>query len=780
LDGLVATAAPFKRGAPFLASAAQGQPVKLGITTMERLDCEASRHGAKSQVTDSDHCRSRCQIGAANIIAAFTAALLGCAVLIAASQPAQAEYRQQKLIGTGTSEGFAEQGFSVGMSSDGNTAIVGGPQDGYNGVGGLGVGAAWVFTRNNGVWTQQGTKLAGNDAAAGFAVQGISVALSADGNTAAVGGPDDNPHGAVWVYTRSNGVWTQQGPKLVGTDLTPDAAQLGESVALSADGNTLIAGAPVDANAVGSAVVYVRSNGVWTQQGPKLVGTGGAADNEQGWSVALSADGNTAAIGEYIESQSPGIGGTWVFTRTNGIWTQQGPKLVGTNSSGNQQGYSVALSANGNTLAIGGPNDNTQTFEGAVWVFTRNSGAWTQQAKVVPTDFIVSAAMGWSVALSADGNTVLAGGPRDNYSFGIGAAWLFTQSNGVWTQQAKLVGAGAIGGPNQGLSVALSSDGRTAIVGGPKDNPQQDIDQYAGAAWVFAATATHDFNGDGKSDIAWRDGGGDIAFWMMNGAAVTSSGGVGGVPGTWSIVGQRDFDGDGKADLLWHDTSGNTAMWFMNGAAISSAVGVGNIPTNWSVVGVADFNGDGLGDLLWRDGAGDTAVWLMSGATIMSSAGLGNVPNTWTVVGTGDFDGDGKADILWRDNLGNTAIWFMNGTTVASTASLGSIPNWSVVGTGDFNGDAKSDIVWRDGGGNTAIWLMNGAAILTVAALGDVPTTWSIAQTGDYNGDGLSDLLWRDTSGNTVTWFMNGTTISSTGSIGNIPIVWTVQGTNAD
>ena len=381
---------------------------------MERLDCEASRRVVKSQVTRLDHCRSRCQIGAANIIAAFTAALLGCAVLIAASQPAQAEYRQQKLIGTGTSEGFAEQGFSVGMSSDGNTAIVGGPQDGYNGVGGLGVGAAWVFTRNNGVWTQQGTKLAGNDAAAGFAVQGISVALSADGNTAAVGGPDDNPHGAVWVYTRSNGVWTQQGPKLVGTDLTPDAAQLGESVALSADGNTLIAGAPVDANAVGSAVVYVRSNGVWTQQGPKLVGTGGAADNEQGWSVALSADGNTAAIGEYIESQSPGIGGTWVFTRTNGIWTQQGPKLVGTNSSGNQQGYSVALSANGNTLAIGGPNDNTQTFEGAVWVFTRNSGAWTQQAKVVPTDFIVSAAMGWSVALSADGNTVLAGGPRDN------------------------------------------------------------------------------------------------------------------------------------------------------------------------------------------------------------------------------------------------------------------------------------------------------------------------------------------------------------------------------
>ena len=80
-----------------------------------------------------------------------------------------------------------------------------------------------------------------------------------------------------------------------------------------------------------------------------------------------------------------------------------------------------------------------------------------------------------------------------------------------------------------------------------------------------ANTRTHDFNGDGKSDIVWRDSSGNVAFWLMNGATMSSSGGVGGVPATWSIVGQRDFNGDGKADLLWRDTSGNTAMWFMNG-----------------------------------------------------------------------------------------------------------------------------------------------------------------------------------------------------------------------
>jgi hypothetical protein len=292
---------------------------------------------------------------------------------------------------------------------------------------------------------------------------------------------------------------------------------------------------------------------------------------------------------------------------------------------------------------------------------------------------------------------------------------------------------------------------------------------------------THDFNGDGYSDIAWSDGNGDFAFWLMNGTAVLSSGGIGGIPSPWSIVGQRDFNGDGKSDLLWRDASGNTAMWFMNGTSASSTASVGTIPTNWTVVGVADFNGDGIGDLLWQDAGGNVALWLMNGPTVMSAAGVGNVPpNTWTVVGTGDFDGDGMADILWRDNLGNTAIWFMNGAAITSTGGLGTIPtNWSVVGTGDFDGDGKSDIAWRDTAGDTAIWLMNGATISSAGGIGTVPTTWSIVQTGDYNGDGMSDLLWRDTSGNTAMWFMNGTTVASAGSVGNIPTTWIVQSANA-
>jgi hypothetical protein len=241
-----------------------------------------------------------------------------------------------------------------------------------------------------------------------------------------------------------------------------------------------------------------------------------------------------------------------------------------------------------------------------------------------------------------------------------------------------------------------------------------------------ALALTHDFNGDGKSDIGWRDGSGDLALWLMNGATVLSSGGIGGLSAAWSMVGQRDFNADRMADLLWRDSSGDTSIWFMNGTTVASSASVGNISTTWTVVGVADFNGDGIGDLLWRDSSGDIAVWLMNGATVMSSAALGNVPSAWTVFGTGDFNGDGMSDILWQDNLGNTAIWFMNGTAVASSASVGNIPTWSVVGTGDFNSDGKSDIVWRDGSGNTAIWLMNGASVLTAGSLGNIATTWSL------------------------------------------------------
>jgi hypothetical protein len=287
----------------------------------------------------------------------------------------------------------------------------------------------WIHKRNGGVWTQQGNKLIGTGAV-GNAAQGVSVALSANGNTAIVGGPTDSSGtGAAWVYTRAGDRWIQQGVKLVGTGAVGSAGQ-GRSVAASGDGNTVIVGGVTDNGGSGAAWIYTRAGDHWTQQGGKLVGTGAVGSAGQGISVALSADGNTAMVGG--AGDNGGVGAAWLYTRSGGAWTQQGSKLVGTGAVGNSgQGNSVSLSADGNTAVVGGVGDNSNS--GAAWVHTRGSGVWTQQgSKLVGTGAVGHAKQGSSVSLSADGNTAIVGGLADN---GVtGAAWVHTRRGNDWSQ----------------------------------------------------------------------------------------------------------------------------------------------------------------------------------------------------------------------------------------------------------------------------------------------------------------------------------------------------------
>jgi uncharacterized protein YdbL (DUF1318 family) len=177
------------------------------------------------------------------------------------------------------------------------------------------------------------------------------------------------------------------------------------------------------------------------------------------------------------------IGAMWVYTRNRGLWTQEGSKLVGTGAVGPAlQGYSVALSGDGNTVIVGGYNDASGT--GAAWVYTRNSqGLWTQQgSKLIGIGAVGPSLQGYSVALSGDGNTAIVGGIDDNSS--IGAMWVYTRSSGVW-KGSKLVCIGAVGPSEQGWSVALSDDGSTAIVGGPIDNDGYPRDGGGGSATIY-------------------------------------------------------------------------------------------------------------------------------------------------------------------------------------------------------------------------------------------------------------------------------------------------------
>ena len=243
--------------------------------------------------------------------------------------------QEQKLSGSDLI-GF---GWSVALSSDGNTALVGDPGNSE------GVGAAWAFTRSGSTWTRQGPKLTGSgEVGAGFF--GIDVALSADGNTALVGGSsDDGGVGAAWAFTRSGQTWTQQGPKLTPVDAV-GATRFGQSVALSGDGTKALIGAPDDRASpgttpgVGAAWVFIPSGQTWTQLGPELTRAQESGAGGFGTGVALSADGNTAIVGGQHDDGARGA--AWVFVATGPqgqTWSPQGLKLVPEGNSANDASW---------------------------------------------------------------------------------------------------------------------------------------------------------------------------------------------------------------------------------------------------------------------------------------------------------------------------------------------------------------------------------------------------------------------------------------------------------
>jgi hypothetical protein len=415
------------------------------------------------------------------LVLAVAASLIGTAH----AQVAPALIQQGFKIAVNSSSS-TQLGASVAISGDGSTFAAGGPFE--NG----GAGATYVFIRSGGTWIPQGGALVGSGGAPG-SLQGLSVALSNDGNTLLVGGAIDPPKGAVWVFTRSAGVWSQQGAKLTGST---SATRFGETLALSADGNTAIVGSGNQS----TAWIFSRSGGAWTEQ---TVATGGIGF---GRGVALSDDGNTALVGADRDDtyeghpSLAGDGDGVVLTRSGTAWSQQAI-LHGTSTASAHQGASVALSSDGNTAALGASLDGGSV--GAVLIFTRSGSVWAQQgAKLVGTGHSGGANEGAAVALSGSGNTLIVGGPGD--SGNVGAVWLFTRTGAVWSQQGgKVVGSDGIGAPSQGSAVAISRDGTTVIVGAPSENtffsdlalsvkarvafaaPRIGSGSSVGAVWVF-------------------------------------------------------------------------------------------------------------------------------------------------------------------------------------------------------------------------------------------------------------------------------------------------------
>ncbi|HUI11165.1 MAG TPA: hypothetical protein VL221_12620, partial [Bacteroidota bacterium] len=623
-----------------------------------------------------------------------------------------------KLVGPGAL-GIANQGSSVALSGDGSTAIVGGPDDSS------GAGAAWMFVRSGGTWVQQGRKLLASGALSGVIGSrlGTSVALSYDGNTAIVGAPgDDAGRGGAWVFTRTGTAWAQEGGKLLGAFAVDgfSGARQGESVALSWDGNTALVGAPLDSLGAGAVWVFTRSGGGWSGEGPKLVATTASGEALQGWAVALSGDGNTAIVGGIYDFNNAGA--AWVFVRTGTTWTQQGYKLYGLDATGGaNQGWAVALSYDGNTAIMGGSGDGSGT--GAAWVFQRTNAVWSQTSgKLVGSGASAGAAQGTSVALSSDGTEALVGGPGD--SAGMGAAWVFRLSSGTWSQQGgKITGSGQAGGDygsGEGSAVALSADGNTALVGGSTDN------NGAGAVWSFAG------NGATWIPLGGKFLGADSRGNASQGTSVAISS-----DGSTSIAGgPTDSTGRGAA---WVFTRSGTA-WKAGEKLVAD--------TGFSFQGRSvAISGDGTRVLVGAPGAGagtgaafvfirNDSVWNPEGGTLRGSGSVD------TALGAGEgtsaaLSADGLTLIIGGpdDNGGRGAAWVFTRTGHAWLQQGNKL-----IGTGASGPSRQGASVALSSDGNTAI----------------------VGAPRDSSGAGASWVFVRSSG----TWIQEGGKIRSEGGIG--------------
>ena len=272
-----------------------------------------------------------------------------------------------------------------------------------------------------------------------------------------------------------------------------------------------------------------------------------------------------------------------------------------------------------------------------------------------------------------------------------------------------------------------------------------------------------DFNGDGKADILFRLDDGSTQVWLMNGTSTdaTSFGVTALMPGGygWEVAHVADFNGDGKSDILWRNASGAVGLWLMDGGTVLSRSTLMPAGYGWSPVLVGDFNGDGKADIVWRNTDGSVSMWLMNGTSIVDRGPLLGRGSTLGPLQVGDFNGDRKSDLLFQDSAdGSVQVWIMDGRSSTSTATI--MPangSWTVSQVGDFNGDGMADLVWTARDGTVGMWLMNGTSLVERKTEMPAGTGWSVTVAEDLSGEGKTDLVWSNANGAGGGWIMDGT-----------------------
>ncbi|MEK6676753.1 MAG: hypothetical protein AABZ47_14005 [Planctomycetota bacterium] len=372
------------------------------------------------------------------------------------------------------SDGLEQDLFGVSVALDGSTAVMGAPGDDHAGDAS---GSAYAFILSGGAWSQQ-QKLIASDAVADDFF-GFDVALS--GNIALVGayGVDDAgvgaDVGAVYVFNRSGAVWTQTQKLVHATPVLYE--EFGHAVAM--DTTTAMIGAPFNAlfrEEKGSVFVFIRVGATWSIH-DNFDASDGFIDDRFGYALALNA--STAVVG----TQS---GGAYVFQRTGDTWSEQ-QKLVSPDSGA---GFGEAVAVRGDFALIGAPWDGA----GSAYVFTRSAGVWTFQQKLTSA----SATAGFGISVAMEGNLAVIGASLDDTAAGAsaGATYLFLNTGGVWTEEARLTANNGASGDQFGSDVAVTT-GR-ALIGAMFGDKADGAN--SGSAYIVN-TRTPDCNTNGVLDV---------------------------------------------------------------------------------------------------------------------------------------------------------------------------------------------------------------------------------------------------------------------------------------
>ncbi len=592
----------------------------------------------------------------------------------------------------------------------------------------------------------------------------LAGAADADGNALSI---------SAFTLTSGNGTLVSNGD---GTWSYTPAANDDTAAAFAytvSDGSlTASSTANFDITPVGDAPVITSNGGLDTAavsvaENSTVVTTVTSTDVDAGATKAFSISGGADAARFQIDAA------------TGALSFRSAPNFEARVDAGTNNIYDVIVSASDGTLADTQAIAVTVTNVNEAPVITSNGGGPTAAFSITENTTAVTTVQ----ATDPDASTVLtyAISGADAARFQINAATGALSFRSAPNFEAPV----DVGGNNVYDVTVSASDGTL--------NDTQAIAVTITDVVEIIRRVRNDFNGDGRSDLLWRNSNGQLSSWLGSGnGALIDNGAVVNqfVPTSWRIQGTADFNGDGRADVLWRNVNGQLSNWLgtaNGGLADNGAVVNQRVSLDWKIAGTGDFNGDGRSDIIWRNDNGRLSSWIgtANGGLSDNFANVNQfVATSWKIAGTGDFNGDGRDDLIWRNDNGQFSQWLgtaSGGFTDNGVVAGQFVPTaWKIAGTGDFNGDGFADVLWRNDNGQLSEW--TGSASGKLNDNGGVvnqfvPNAWKIAGTGDFNGDGRADIAWRNVSGQLSEWLgtANGG-FTDNGAVVNqtVPNAWTI------